>query len=153
MIAVDCIHAGLYIRGQTLDPDRLSTALAVTPTISQFKGSRVVTATGRVAVSRMGVWAFSVDTNGASVLDTIRRLLSQLPLGDVRRVIDATEGVDEAYIDLFVAGTGDESAEGCQFDLSPEILSDLATMQLPLRVTTTLERQEAGVRNDESMPK
>ena len=126
MRSSDYIQVGLYVRGETLDPERVSSELGIAPTDSQYKGKRSATSTERLVVAKLGVWSLVVESDTGLLSDQLDILLARMPMGDISAPIYKIPGVEEAYIDIFVDRIGNERTEGCQFELSRQNLISLS---------------------------
>lgn len=134
------IIVALYLRGENLNPDAVTIALGISPSRSQRKGEKKITSTNREYVTKIGLWGLISDSDSCLIADHISLLASVIPWdSDTFRMLD---GVQEAYIDIFVAATADEDGEGaCEFELSKENLVVLERIGLPVRLTVTVGKE------------
>lgn len=134
------IVVGLYLRGDDLDPAFVSKKLGVSPSRSQYKGERKVTSTNREYATKIGMWALIAesDTSDTSVLcDHINQLISKVGIPPTTFL--NIEGVQEAYVDVFIAADADEDGEGTyEFQLSNQNMAALHQLDLPVRFTVAL---------------
>lgn len=130
------IEVSLYLRGDNLDPNIVSKELGITPTSSHVKGEKRITSTKREYVAKIGVWALTVDSESRALSDHISLLASKIKVdGTLMRSI---EGVQEAYIDIFIATDADEGGGGTfEFEMSQENISTLGRLNLPVRYEVT----------------
>lgn len=134
------VIVALYLRGEDLAPDSVTTALGINPSRSQRKGEKRVTSTNREYVTKIGMWGLISDADSNLIADHITRLASLVKLD--ANALCGVAGVQEAYIDIFVAAIANEDGEGsCEFELSPDNLTDLERMGLPVRLTVTLGKE------------
>lgn len=139
MIASDKkVIASLYLKGDDLDPAEITKVLRLMPTVSQTRGEVHRTLSGREFVTQTGLWGLVIDRDPAEVTDVVMELLANLSgqstLGDL-------PNVQEAYFDIFVAGSLDEGSEGtCEMELTAAQMMALAQYGLPVRFTVSLGR-------------
>lgn len=125
----------LYVRGDALDPDLVTKYLGVKPTKTQKKGQEFVTSSGREFVAKNGLWSLVIQSKSASLDRHLTALLTGL--GSCKG-IDSIPGVEEAYIDVFVALASDKDGEAeCALSMEPATLDSLAMLGLPLRISMT----------------
>ncbi len=131
------IEVSLYLRGDNLDPNIVSKKLGITPTTSHVKGGKRITSTNREYVAKIGLWAISVDSESRELSDHVSLLVSKIKVdGTLMRSI---EGVQEAYIDVFIAKDADEDGGGTfEFEMSQENISALGRLNLPIRYEVAL---------------
>lgn len=127
----------IYLLGDELNPDSVTVLLGVEPNESHRKGKRWTTSTNKEVIERTGIWVVSAKTTS----NDLHRVL-----GDVTSKIDENApllkelaGVDEAYLDVFIAIDADTDGGGtCEFELSPQDLAELGRLELPVRFTVTV---------------
>jgi hypothetical protein len=126
----------LYLRGEALDPDAVTHAVGVQPTKKQRRGEKQVTSSGREFVPKVGLWALSVELESASLDAHLARLMEHLP--QEGGALTSISGVDEAYVDVFIAlaSESDGEAKG-EFEISARALEMAATLGIPVRLTIT----------------
>jgi len=134
------IIVGLYLRGDDLDPVFVSEKLGVSPSRSQYKGERKVTSTNCEYIAKIGMWALieESDTSDTSVLSVhIDQLASKVGMGGI--TFRDIEGVQEAYVDVFIAADADEDGEGTyEFQLNGQNVTVLHQLGLPVRFTVAI---------------
>ncbi len=134
------IIVALYLRGDDLDPDSLTTKFGVNPTRQQRKGDKNVTSTNREYVAKTGMWGLVADSDSDVISEHITQLMSILSVD--RDVIGRLDGIQDAYIDIFVAVTSDEDGESTYaFELSKENLTALERIGLPVHLTVTSSKE------------
>jgi hypothetical protein len=134
------IIVALYLRGEDLDPDAVTKTLGISPSRFQRKGEKKVTSTNHEYVAKIGMWGLIADSDSYLLGDHITQLASSIAVGG--DVLSSLTGVQEAYVDIFVAATADEDGDGtCEFELSKENLVALERMGLPVRLTVTLGKE------------
>jgi hypothetical protein len=129
------IEVSLCVRGDDLDPDKITAALAVDPSSSRRKGKKVVDpVTHRRVTARTGEWRLRADSESGLVSDHVTALLSRISFD--ASVIEGLAGVEEAFIDIVVTVPANERGGGdCEFDFSADLLAALARTGLPIQVT------------------
>jgi len=131
----------LYLYGDKLNPAVATEKLGVNPTSSRYKGQVVVgRKTGReFAPAKIGVWVLDVDSKSLNLSDHIKILASKFGSGHIPFL--EIEGVEEAEIDVFIAGDTDDECHGkVRFELNNEAIAALAHLSLPLRFTASFAK-------------
>ena len=130
----------LYLRGAELLPEVLSEILDAKPTRAHKKGHRWVTSAGSEIVERMGLWTLSLQGEQAD----ISRMIENIGHLFGRSGVSVTElpGVDEAFLDILLINTADESGGGtCELSMGTEATSELAKLGLPVQMTFAVVAQ------------
>ncbi|SEA75030.1 protein of unknown function [Nitrosospira multiformis] len=123
----------LYLRGDDLDPEVVTKKLGIRPSRFQRKGEKKVTSTKHEYLAKMGTWGLIADSESCLLADHITALASNIVAdGDV---LIKLPGVQEAYIDIFIAPTAGQDGGTRELELSKENLTQLARMGLPVRLT------------------
>lgn len=133
------IEVAIYLRGVNLDPVYVSSVLGLEPSKSQFKGEKRRTSTGKDFVTGIGLWALTVEADS----NNLSALIGELGLGVENRGVSFAHiaGVEEAYLDVFMAVDADDDGGGtCTFQLSEESVSALHGLGLPVRFTVAVVR-------------
>jgi hypothetical protein len=106
------ISVALYLRGYDLDPIAVSKALRTKPDKSQYRGERQFGTEGRSYVRNIGLWAIvaKLEPESNSVTDYIDVLLSRIDFD--RKAISKLSGLEEVYVDIFVAKMSDDDGGG-----------------------------------------
>jgi hypothetical protein len=128
-------QAALYLRGKDLDPAYVSSILGVDPTSSQHRGEQHLTSTKKEFVTKIGIWALIEESDSVNVSGFVEEIDSKL--GAFGSSLSKIDGVEEAYIDVFVAMSGDRGGATCELDFSSENVKVLNRFGLPIRVTVT----------------
>lgn len=129
------IIVALYVLGEALDPELVTRYLGVEPTKTQKKGQEFITSSGREFAAKNGLWSLVIQSESASLDRHLTALLSGL---GGRKGIDSIQGVEEAYVDVFVALASDKDGEAkCALSVEPVTLDGLAKLGLPLRISMT----------------
>lgn len=125
----------LYVRGDALDPELVTKHLGVEPTKAQKKGQEFIASSGREFAAKNGLWSLVSKSESTSLDRHLAELLSGL--GGCKG-IDSIPGVEDAYIDVFVALVSDKDGEAkCALSVDPATLDGLAMLGLPLRISMT----------------
>lgn len=138
------MSAGLYLRGDALNPAEITDLLKTEPTSSHVKGEIVVgTAMGRTyAPKKTGVWSLVVDHDGPDVEEVVVRVLARLD--HVECDVSALPNVTEAEFDIFAAAeSGPVDGNTCELNLSAEHLARLAELKISVSITVAIIRAES----------
>jgi len=103
------IIVALYLRGNDLDPAAVTKVLGVSPSRFQCKGEKRVTSTSREYVAKIGMWGLIADSDSCLLADHIAQLASSIAVDD--DILKTLAGIEEAYIDIFIAATANEDGE------------------------------------------
>lgn len=135
------IITSLYLRGHDLDPAVVSVKLGVSATCSQRRGETKLTSTNHEVTTKIGMWGLTAITESQTLSDHIEELASRVTItGDFIRSIP---GVQEAYIDIFVAPTFDKDDDpSCEFELNEQDVVALRRINLPVRFTVTFSAED-----------
>jgi len=77
---VDKCDVALWIRGDDLVPDEITTLLGHPPSSSSAKGATIVNSKGeQLRTARTGTWSLSIESRVDDVEDVILELLGRLP--------------------------------------------------------------------------
>jgi hypothetical protein len=130
------ISVSLYLRGANLDPKLVSEKLGINPSSAQYKGEKKITSTNREYVAKIGVWELDADTKSPALSDHLDQLTSMINTQGI--AIRSIAGVDEAYIDIFIAADANEDGGGTlEFELNKENIAALERLGLPIHYTVT----------------
>jgi hypothetical protein len=125
----------LYLRGTSLNPDQATQLLNVQPTRRQIKGQKSRTSTGHEVVAPIGLWTLVIELDSVSLDEHLKQLLDRLP---DPLPLSSIAGLEEAYIDSFIAIATDSDGDGsCDLSVSSAVLQRLGQLALPLRLTFT----------------
>ena len=131
----------IYIRGKDLDPDAVTRALGANPSFYRKKGERCVPSAGsRSAIVKVGVWRLSIETDSGPLSGDIEKLLSIVSVNT--NVIGGIKGVEEPFIDVFVATSIHGYRGGAlSVTISKENVSSIAKTGLPFFMTICLTKK------------
>ena len=133
------IDVSIFLRGDELDPKSISNKLGVTPSSSQYANEKRISSSNQEYVTKIGVWELAAESRSFILSDHINELTAKLKSANYLRHI---EGVQEAYVDVFIASDADEDGEGTfEFELSEENIAALAQIGLPIRFTAALVKK------------
>ena len=137
------ISVALYLHGFDLNPDAVSEALGIRPDRSWHRGERQHgKKTGRVYVRKAGLWVLEAKVNpeSSNVADYLDALLSRIDFD--AEALAQLGGLEEAYVDIFVATTSDEEFGGaqCELGFSPTQIERLARLGVPVNLTVDVSR-------------
>ena len=127
-------EVAIYLRGETMDPAEVSKVLAVSPSRAQMSGDKTITSKGREVTATVGLWAVVAERETQDVDELVSEVTSKFG-ADVPTFLDIP-GVDEAYLDVFLAVDADDDGGGtCEFRLSAATIAELERLALPARFT------------------
>ncbi len=133
------IDVELILRGDDLDPELVSKKLGIIPSKAHRKGEKRLTCTKHEYITQIGIWKLKADSDSSILSDHLDQLSPKIetigiPFRDIK-------GIEEAYVDVFIAGDADEDRGGtCEFGLSKSNLSSIARLGLPVGFTVTVCR-------------
>jgi hypothetical protein len=141
MMKQDCIlDIAICLRGDALDPVHVSSVLGLEPSKSQSKGEKRITRTNHQYITKMGTWILTVKDKSKDVSVLIKELTEKF--NDTKPRFLDINGVEEAYLDVFMAATADDEGGGtCEFQLSQENVHALEKMALPVRFTVAVVKE------------
>lgn len=131
------IEVTVYLRGMSLNPAHVSSELGLEPSKSQLKGEKKLTSTNKEFVTNIGLWALSVEADSSD----LSALIGELVLKVKNRGVPfaSVAGVEEAYLDVFIALDADDDGGGTgAFQLSEESVSALHGLGLPVRFSVAV---------------
>lgn len=130
----------IYLKGDDLDPDVITRLLGVSATRAHRRGETRVGASGREVARSTGLSRVTSDFTAVDdVSSAIYRLVTHL-LARGQRIADLP-GVEEAYVDVFIAQeTDDEGGRTFEFVMERETVDTLNKLELPVRFTIAAVR-------------
>lgn len=123
----------IYLRGQQLIPEHVSAVLGINPSDSQKKGELHITSTNHHVIRKIGLWSLAAQNESNDVTEQIEELMKKIGQSSVP--LNKIEGVDEAYIDIFIAINSNN--ETVEFELGEILLKEIARLGLLVRTTLT----------------
>jgi hypothetical protein len=99
------IDVSIFLRGDELDPESISNKLGIIPSSSQYANEKRITSRNQEYVTKIGVWELAAESRSFILSDHINELTAKLKKANFHRHI---EGVQEAYVDVFIATDADE---------------------------------------------
>jgi hypothetical protein len=134
------IAVAIYLRGDDLDPSHVSTALGLEPSHSQFKGEKRSTSTNKEFTTQIGLWALKFEAESNDLPALLEKLVLKVEGKNI--VFTEIAGVQEAYVDVFMAvDTDDDGGGDCVFQLSERNTRTLAKLGLPVHFTVAVVRK------------
>jgi hypothetical protein len=133
------ILAAIYLKGDALDPSRVSDLLGVSPSRSRHKGQKSHTSTDLEVTAKTGLWALEIEKDADSI--DLPIAIGELIRKVGTRVSDlkTIPGLEDAYVDVFIATDADGDGEGtCTFELSEQNLAALKSIGLPIHFTVAV---------------
>ena len=132
MSEIECPLVAIYLYGDDLNPDHITSVIGVSPTKAWKKKKKTPSKRpGGGALARTGLWTLRSEALSPDVKDHIQHLLDALKLAP-REPVRNIGGVADAKLDIFLISDGKQ--EG-YVELTERQLADLATYGL--RITCT----------------
>lgn len=129
----------VYLKGDDLCPDEISTLLGMEPTEAHRKGKTWTTSSNKQIVEKTGLWRWGHGTSTIDVASALSEFLLALPEGVM---FGTLPGVEHAYLDVFVASDPDELGGGeNELVVHPDCLLRLAALAMPLQLTFSVVGQ------------
>jgi len=126
------IIVAIYLRGERLQPEHISQMLSLQPSKSQKTGRLCYES--KNVIAKIGIWALIAQTDSAIVSDHIDELLKKI--GNLPTPLDEFEGVEEAYLDIFIGAEGD-SAKTVEFVIPKSQLKEVVRLGLYAHITVS----------------
>ena len=127
------ISCGVYLRGDDLDPDAVTSRLGIVPTSARRMGELRKTSAGTPIRDRSGLWSRVVHADASEFEPAIAQALSAFDA--IGFDLCGLPGVDDAFFDIF--GIGDAKTElghGGWFSLSARQVARIAELGLSVHV-------------------
>jgi len=132
------LQLSIYLKGDALDPEKLTAMLGVDATKSHAKGKRWITTAQREVIEKTGLWALVLRGNDDEGLSGLV-LRMRASLGNRSVSLDALPGVQEAYLDVLVMVDADDDGGGaCEFALNKTSIAYLNAIGLPVQFTVAV---------------
>ncbi len=126
----------LYIKGYDLNPSIVTRLLGIEPTRSSYKGEKKITDHNKEVVSKSGFWVLASNVESYVVSDHLSFIKSSVESGI--KDIFSVAGVEEAFVDVFVAAPSNDVGEASfSFILSERDVASLGEIGLTIKVTIT----------------
>lgn len=124
---------GLYVYGDDLRPDLVSSRLQGEPTRSQRRGDIKASRSGDIP-AKVGLWEMTSTIQSPALGDHLDHLLSRIGRPDV--FIPSIDGVEEVHLDVFVSRLGQRDGyRRIDLELDLPRVSALATLGASLRIS------------------
>lgn len=131
-------EVAVYLKGDGLDPDYATSELGVRPTRSHKKGESWKTTSGNEVVEKTGLWVLAVQGTG----DVSAGLDQLLTLIGGNQSMPVFSGVDEAFLDVFVAIEPDHCGIGSsEFEMDARLIATIGNSRLPVRFTVAIVQE------------
>lgn len=128
------ITVGLYVRGLDLDPDKVTAALSVEPTIARAKGDVRELPSAQEIVAKEGLWVLREYSEDKDVGYQLSSVAGKIP--SARQSLTIVPGIEDVYIDVFIVPIGPEIRGGeYSFELNKDDIEFVARLGLPVRFT------------------
>lgn len=129
----------LYLRGDGLNPKKISELIGLDATEGYCKGDIWVTSSNKKVVEKTGLWSFTHSVDTDNVEGELSKFLSMLSK-DIN--FGKLPGVTDAFIDIFLANNAYEYGGGeGGFTLDPQCLARLSDLALPFQVTISIVKE------------
>lgn len=132
---------GLYVYGDNLSPDLISSCLQCEPTRSQRRGDIKASRSGDIP-AKVGMWEITSAAQSLTLGDHLDSILSKIGRSDV--FIPSIDGVEEVHLDVFVSRLGQRDGYRCiDLELDLPRVEALARLGASLRISVvdSAERQ------------
>lgn len=140
------ISVSLYVRGENLDPNRISEIIGLTPTSSGRRGGSRTTDSGRQVHPRSGFWVFSTKrtANSESELDStlntdLENLARSLPNHEVD--LSVMVSPNEIFLDIYIGVDLVDRSARASFVIKPSIMMKLSSLGIPIDITIDVDRR------------
>ena len=130
----------IYLKGDDLVPEELNARIGTEADESHRRGDNYISANGKEITRRTGLW--KLTRTEKSALD-LPRLLKQLTseLSAKNASLSDLPGVEEAFVDVFIAQTADAGGGGTsEFEIDSSSIAELGKLGLPIRFTVAIIR-------------
>lgn len=127
------VAVSLYVVGDELDPNEVTSFFGTTPSLTRIKGQEWVGPSGRKTLPRTSSWSLELPLKSEPLNDQLIELTSRLSL---RSGVQTLKGVEEAFVDIYVSAVADASGESkAAVDINPNAIQALGQLGLDVRVT------------------
>lgn len=99
---IESLMVSLYVYGDRLTPELISSSLGVTPTRSHQKGELKESKGGKHIPMKTGLWELKSQLGSLILSEHIADIFSNLNKGNV--YLPSLEGVDEVHLDVYASG-------------------------------------------------
>jgi hypothetical protein len=118
--------------GHALVPATVTENIGIVPSFARAKGDKSLTRPSQVP-AKIGVWSLEGKARTISLQDQVSELAAKL--AGYGKPLLTIPGVEEGHTDLFI--TGGRVQEGYFFEMTPETLSKLSQIGLPVHITVS----------------
>lgn len=128
------IQVSMCLKGDQLDPNRITQLLGLIPSDTKVKGQKDVTSTKKVVTAKTGLWRFSTYDELKSTVFAEHLEFLRSRFASRWKDIAKLPNVQEAYVDVFIAINEEKDNKNtAYFGLTAANLSDLQQLGLPMR--------------------
>lgn len=127
----------VYLKGDDLIPEEITEYIGFEPTESHRCGDKIRSSAGREIVKRTGLWKLGVTVKSVIdlpllLMDVTSKILKNGH--DIKRL----PGVEEAFIDIFIAQMAEQGGGTCEFALDASVVAALQEVALPIQFTMAI---------------
>ncbi|WPO98300.1 DUF4279 domain-containing protein [Pseudomonas sp. HR96] len=135
------IVSAIYAKGESLNPEAVSSALKLSPTETRIKGALRRLPSGGGIVAPIGLWVLREESYSESLDGFIVEWISRYYSIGERR--SSLQGVEDLFLDLFISVVGDrDSGTNLDFTLQPETIDKMAEIGMPIKFTINISNDE-----------
>lgn len=133
------ILAAIYINGDDLDPDMVSTVIGTPASKSQRRGAKIISGSGREFIIKTSVWSLFSEEKSEIISDHFIWL--QRKVGRISEKLADMHGLSDAYVDVFYAPLAASYEEcTCEFELDGRAIAAIKEIGLPIRWKVTFSQ-------------
>ena len=128
----ELIILAIYLKGDNLAPEYVSSVIGLTPDRCQQRGGPHFS--GGHGIAKVGMWAIFSKSNSKDIVDHVENLLKPFASNSIN--LCNIEGVKEAYLDIFVGSDLEENEhKSFEIALGNNALSRLNKLGLDVRIS------------------
>ncbi|WP_273544224.1 DUF4279 domain-containing protein [Luteimonas saliphila] len=122
----------IYLYGNSISLESVSTMLGLAPTRSRNRGDLRVTSSGSEVVQKIGFWEYRVKVNVDKVSSS---LIGLMDLVKCDRLVGHA-GIEKAELDIFVPFDSEGTENGFSMELPSDFLARLSKLGVDLVITS-----------------
>lgn len=131
----ELIISAIYLKGDNLVPKYISSVIGLIPDRCQQKGGAHFS--GGHAIAKVGMWALFSKSHSEEIIDHVESLLESFTSQSI--VLRNIEGVEEAYLDIFVGSDLEENEhKSLKMVFGNNTLSRLSKLGLEVRISISV---------------
>lgn len=126
----------VHLKGDDLAPDVITLVLGVTPSKFHKKGEKKIVSGKRYGEYKTGFWSLAVESESKSVSVCLAELLRIM--GAYGEPLTSLPGVEDAYIDLFIAqtvATVENLSNSVEFSMDVESIKGMSKLGLRIELS------------------